>query len=265
MSAFFRRYGPVTLGLAVLALGLLSLAPPARAVILFKSHPFAASKSEIADSAPVFDCSNDSSGSPLCEKHFRYMDLDWMVKYRFEQDRLTQVLLFTKHTQTDRTFLLEELSKDFHLAALKRGQKVLDLVHLSSRVSGNRFKRMVKKFEQQGLAEDDLVYVFLEKAGLNRRAKEAKNIREMMAEMSVLTRELDIWVEDSEQGKRMVLSFAMPRATMRLRPQVGKAAYETPKKSSREKIGTQAQPKPERRRSGLGSYPAPISRGEGRL
>ncbi len=232
----------MTLGFSILVLALLSAVPPASAVILFESHPFAATKSEIVGSADVFNCSPGSTDA-LCRNNFRYLDLNWRVKYRFVKNRLTQVLLFTEHTKADRTSLLEELSKDFHLAALKRGSKVLDLVRLSARESKARFKQKVRRFEQQGLAEADLVYVFLEKAGLNRRARKAKNIREMMAKMSILTRELDIWVEENGEGRRMVLSFAMPRAAMRLSSRLNSTTGSPPKQSG-EKIRTYTPPKP---------------------
>ena len=236
----------------------------ASAIILFESHSFAASKSEIAVSPDVFHCSEFKDGASLCKENFRYLGRTWRVSYRFMHNRLTQVLLFADYTQADRASLINALSSEFHLAALKSGRRVLDLVLLSGKKKGNGYKRTLARFEKMGLADSDLVYVFFEKAGLNRRAKKAKNIRDMMIKMSVLTREVDVWIQDSPEGKRIVLSFAMPRAAMRLKPHLERITRPF-KKAPRAKVNTYTPPKPRLPMPGYRPVWEPTLKGSGKM
>ncbi len=241
MSLSFKKH-PITYLLpAIILLFIFGKAASSAAVILFESHPFAAAKSEIAICPDVSICSENKDGATLCKNNFEYLDLNWRISYRFMHDRLTQVLLFTECNPVDRTLLLRSLSADFHLAALKSGSKVLDLIRLSSKEKGDEYRKTVDRFERHGLARSNLVYVFFEKRGLNRRALKAKNVSDLMIKMSVLTRELDVWIEEGDRRKRIVLSFAMPRAAMQLKPRLEKLE-KTGDNEAEEKVRTYTPP-----------------------
>ena len=215
-------------------LGALVLFPAlvrAEPILLFQAHPFAIPRTELAASRGFFDCSGSTGPTSFCHDYMEYMDLDWEVRYRFEQDRLTQVLLLTEYAPEAKEKALKTLASEFFLAAMKSGEQVLDVVSLVRRRSRQRVLRSAHRFEQMGLARSDLVYVLFEKKRYGRWARTARDVRELMLKMSPFTREVDIWVDDSKGDKLLVISFAIPRATMELEKEWAKPRREEMEKT----------------------------------
>ncbi len=218
--------GTTVLIVATLALAVFAASARADSVLLFQSHPFAAPKAEFAVSRNFSDCAKSAKQTSFCLEYMEYMDLDWEVRYRFELDRLTQVLLLTGYVMEAKETALKTLASEFFLAAMKSGNRVLDVVSLARRKPRDRVLQTAARFEQMGLAKSDLVYVLFEKKRYGRWARTARNVRELMLKMSPFTREVDIWVDKNGGDKLLVVSFAIPRATLKLKKEWAKPQKE---------------------------------------
>ncbi|SFI39671.1 hypothetical protein [Nitrosomonas sp. Nm34] len=105
-------------------------------VQLYKNYKFGMSKLDLQKNTNVYDCSEVIEKGALCLDGEKFFEMEVLLGFRFFDDKLVSVVLFSEFTEEKYMKLLNALKSKFQIIQLVSGNEKIDTLI--------QFKKMIK-------------------------------------------------------------------------------------------------------------------------
>jgi hypothetical protein len=177
---------------------------------IFREYVYQAPLSAFAESAGYFDCSEDLGGVARCKEGVRFLDEEFTVALRFNNQQLQSVMLLNEFDQNLYTKMFGALNNNFTFVAMQDKSAMFDLLAMRGRVKNEQeLTDRVSEFEARALNDGQLVYFFIEEPveDLLKFSSATQAERESGKDK----RSAKIIVSEDNDGAYLVTEFSLPR------------------------------------------------------
>lgn len=184
---------------------------------LYKEYKFGMHKEEISGNSEVYDCSESMEAGALCLDEQRFAGVDVTIIFRFHEEKLVTVMLYSSFSQGNYITLMGALSSKFQLSTLDSGDSKLDLVIQRKKLEQASFVKAVTDFEARAIAKSDLKLTFIDKKSFNELLDSAVNSTEMMTVGDNTVRVVEYYIMEAEEDEVLgLIQFSAPKEYIRL-------------------------------------------------
>lgn len=194
---------------------------------LYLGYEFGMSKAEIMKTPNVYDCTEEFEKDALCLNEQKFAGEDVEVGFRFINNKLVTVILFTEFTEENYITFMGALNSKFQLSTIETGDKKIDFIVQMKKYKKAQFLKNISDFEQQALASGNIKYTFLEKSSFKKLVKSSANVVEMIVKAGNNIRTVEYIVSEVDENTVVgLIQFSTPNKILQLIQKKSKQKYE---------------------------------------
>jgi hypothetical protein len=194
---------------------------------LYKEYKFGMQKAEIMKEFNVYDCSEEFENGALCLNEQKFAGEDIEIGFRFLNNKLVTVILFSEFTEDNYINFIGALSSKFQLITIESADKKIDFIVQMKKFKKAEFLKNITDFEQQALASGNIKYTFIEKDSFEKLVRSSVNAVEMIMKSDNSTRAIEyIIAEVDENTVAGLIQFSAPKKSLQLIQEKSKQKYD---------------------------------------
>jgi len=202
--------------LGILAVIYLNSIANADNVKLYKHYTFGMTKDTIKKEIGVYDCSKDFEKGALCKNGQNFVGENIEIGFRFVNDKLVSVILFTEFTNENYIKFIGALNSKFQLLAMESNQKKIDFLEQIKKYKKGIFLKNINDFEQNGLANGNIKYIFIDKNTFLALGKSSSNITDLIMKANSNIRAVEYIITEDKNGAYGLIQFSAPKKSFAL-------------------------------------------------
>lgn len=193
---------------------------------LYKDYSFGMTKTEIMKKSGVYDCSQEFESGSLCLDNQKFVGEPVELGFRFVNNQLVSVVLFTDFTQDNYLKFLGALGSKFEPITIESSNEKVDLLVLKKNHKEAELLKQISDFEQQAIASGYVNYTFIDKTSYQ-KYNSSSNTVEMILKADNSMRAVEYIIsEDDEYNVFGVIIFSAPKKMVELIREKSKQKYE---------------------------------------
>jgi len=194
---------------------------------LYQGYEFGMSRAEVMKYPGVYDCSEEFEKGALCLQDQKFIDEDVDMGFRFIDNKLITVILFSVYTEENYMQFMGALNSKFQMVTMESGDKKFDFIIQLKKYERSQFMKNITDFEQQALASGNIKYTFIEKESFNTLIASSDNAVEMMIKADPDMRAVEYAVSEIDEATIVgLIQFSTPKQSMQLMHKKSKQKYE---------------------------------------
>lgn len=209
---------------------MLILAMPANseaASKLYHDYEFGMSRDEIFKDDQIYDCSEEFEKGALCLNEQKFIGEDVDIGFRFINEKLVTVILFTDFTEESYIAFTGALNSKFQLVTIESDDKKIDLIVQIKKFAEPVFLKNISDFEQQALANGSIKYTFIEDVEFNKLAKSSANAVDLIMKADSNTRAVEYIISEVDEDTVVgLIQFSAPKKVLQLIQEKSEQKYE---------------------------------------
>jgi hypothetical protein len=200
----------------ILAIIYLNSIASADNVKLYKHYTFGMSKDKIKKEANVYDCSKDFEQGALCKDKQSFVGENIDLGFRFINNKLVTVVLFTEFTNENYIKFIGALNSKFQLLTMESNQKKIDFLVQMKKYKRGVFLKNITDFEQNGLSNGNIKYSFIDKNVFLKLGKSSSNITDLVMKASEDIRAVEYIITEDGNNAYGLIQFSAPKKSLAL-------------------------------------------------
>lgn len=200
----------------ILAIIYLNTIVSAETVKLYKHYTFGMSKDSIKKEINVYDCSKDFEQGALCINEQKFVGENVEIGFRFINNKLVTVILFTEFTNENYIKFVGALNSKFQLLTMESNQKKIDFLVQMKKYERAVFLKNITDFEQNGLSNGNIKYTFVDKNIFLKLGKSSSNITDLVMKANENIRAVEYIIAEDENNAYGLIQFSAPKKSLAL-------------------------------------------------
>ena len=194
---------------------------------LYRDYRFGMLKVDIQKNSNVYDCAEEFEKGALCIDEEKFVGEDVSIGFRFINDKLVAVVLFSEFTVENHLQFVGALNSRFQLVTIESDNEKLDFLVQIKKYKESKFLKSIADFEERALAKENIKYTFFEKESFEKMVKTSDNAVAMLmnADTNIRVVEYIIFKVDDKTVINLI-QFTTPQEIHRILREKSKQKYE---------------------------------------
>jgi len=185
---------------------------------LYKDYKFGQPMEQLLKVKGVYDCSKDVGEGALCtDEGHTFAGVNVRVIFTPMKGKLVSVTLASSFDNDTYLAMFGALKKQFDLVKMVTESEGLDILQASKKMNRDAFAGAVNEFEQRGLGNGNLTYIWLDKTSTSKPLKQKPDsVAKLFRLCPPSLREVDFQVLEDGDEAFIIAAFTLPKQVKKI-------------------------------------------------